>query len=361
MSSSTESHSHQERTSAAIEVTIRLGLVLLLLMWGFQIVSPFLHPISWGAILAIALLPVFDKAVAALGGKRGLVGTGFILISIVLVIVPTSMLVSGSIDSVSELAKEWKAGEIRIPVPPERVQDWPLIGDKLYKLWYGLATDLEKTLSGFTPQLVSLGQSLLGFITGSGLVLLLAAFSLVIAGVLMIHAESCSRFAHLLSRRLVGEEGTEFVTLATSTVRSVANGVVGTALIQAAGAALGLVLMGIPFAAVWALLVLIVAVVQLPPWLILAPVAIWAFSAYDTVPAVIFAIWSLIVSVADAFLKPMLLGRGVDIPMLVILIGALGGMVVSGIMGLFVGAVILALIYRLFIAWLQGDAGTESA
>ena len=361
MSSPTESHSHVERTSQAIEVAIRLGLVLLLLAWGFHIVSPFLHPISWGAILAVALLPLFDKAVSAIGGKRGLVGTLFILLSIVIVIVPASLLISSSIDSVSELAQQWKEGEIRIPIPPETVQDWPLIGDRLYKFWYGASTDLEQTLSGFTPQLVSLGGTLLGFVTGSGLVLLLAAFSLVIAGVLMIHSESCGRFAQMLFRRLVGDNGDEFVALATSTVRSVANGVVGTALIQATGAALGLVIMGVPLAALWTLLVLIVAVVQLPPWLILAPVAIWAFSAYDTVPAVIFAIWSLVVSVADAFLKPLLLGRGVNIPMLVILIGALGGMVVSGIMGLFVGAVVLALIYRLFIAWLQEDATPESS
>jgi predicted PurR-regulated permease PerM len=141
-------------------------------------------------------------------------------------------------------------------------------------------------------------------------------------------------------------------------VRSVAQGVVGIAVIQALLAGMGLLAIGMPAAGLWALLVLILAVVQLPPLLVLGPIIVYVFSYADTLPAIIFTVWSLLVSASDGILKPMLLGRGVAVPMLVILIGAIGGMLLSGIIGLFVGAVILALGYKLFIAWLHEDVDT---
>ena len=119
--------------------------------------------------------------------------------------------------------------------------------------------------------------------------------------------------------------------------------------------------MGVPYAGLWALLVLLLAIVQLPPWIILGPIIVYVFSVATTVPAVIFMIWSLAVSVSDAFLKPLLLGRGLDTPMLVILLGAIGGMIYSGIIGLFVGAVVLAVAYELFMLWLTGNAEQEKA
>jgi predicted PurR-regulated permease PerM len=149
--------------------------------------------------------------------------------------------------------------------------------------------------------------------------------------------------------------GKDFGDLAGATSRSVAQGVLGVALIQSILAGIGLLLMGVPYAGIWAMLVLLLAIVQLPPILILGPIIVYVFSVAETVPAVIFMIWSMIVSSSDAFLKPLFLGRGMDIPMLVILLGAIGGMILSGIIGLFVGAVVLAVGYTLFVAWLDQD------
>jgi predicted PurR-regulated permease PerM len=163
-----------------------------------------------------------------------------------------------------------------------------------------------------------------------------------------------------LASRLTGERGEEFAMLATKTVRSVAQGVLGVALIQCLLAGVGLLAAGVPGAGLWALLVLLLAIVQLPPILILAPIIVYVFSVSSTTVAVIFMIWSIAVSMSDAFLKPLLLGRGVQVPMLIILVGAIGGMIHSGIIGLFVGAVVLALGYELFKAWLQeGQQTTE--
>jgi predicted PurR-regulated permease PerM len=358
MSDSSSSHAeastpdHHERASQVFEVVIRLGMVFLLLFWGLLIVAPFLHPLAWGAILAVALYPVFQKLIATLGGRPRLAGTLFIVASIALVIVPAGMLAASSMDGVKGLAERWQAGELRVPPPPEQVRELPVAGERLYEGWLEASTNLEATVRRFAPQLQAAGGLLLSLAASTGGVLLLLTFSLMIAGVLMIQGESCIAFASTLATRLVGDEGEEFLGLATTTIRAVAVGVIGTAAIQAAAAALGFVVMGIPLAGLWAALVLVLAVIQLPPLLVLLPIALWSYSSYDTLPASLFTVWCVLVAASDNLIKPILMGRGQDVPMLVLLIGSLGGMLLSGIMGLFVGAVVLAVIYRLFGAWL---------
>jgi predicted PurR-regulated permease PerM len=150
-------------------------------------------------------------------------------------------------------------------------------------------------------------------------------------------------------------------TLSILTIRSIVKGVLGIAIIQAVAAAVGLAVMGVPAAGLLALAVLVVAIVQLPPWLVLAPVVVWVFSVAEPVPATIFAVYMLIVSLADMVLKPMLLGRGVETPMLVILVGAIGGAMTLGIIGLFLGAVILAVSYELLDAWMSPDESPADA
>jgi predicted PurR-regulated permease PerM len=141
----------------------------------------------------------------------------------------------------------------------------------------------------------------------------------------------------------------------------VVQGVLGVAIIQSILGGVGIWAIGIPAAGLWALIILLLAIMQLPPLLIMGPLAIYAFSFADTTPAIIFLVWSIIVSASDAFLKPIFLGRGVDVPMLVILLGAIGGMILSGIIGLFVGAVVLALSYKVFQALLVDDVLDEDA
>ena len=186
--------------------------------------------------------------------------------------------------------------------------------------------------------------------------------SIIIAGAFLVYGRSGSGAVEKVTGRVLGDRGgREFVELAGATIRSVAQGVLGVALIQSILAGIGLMLIGVPYAGVWAGLVLLLAIVQLPPILILGPIVVYVFSVAETVPAVIFMIWSMLVSSSDAFLKPLFLGRGMDIPMLVILLGAIGGMILSGIIGLFVGAVVLAVGYSLFVAWLDQDQQAPEA
>ena len=160
---------------------------------------------------------------------------------------------------------------------------------------------------------------------------------------------------------MVGERGDELAQLTTDTIRNVAKGVVGVALIQTVLCGIGILFAGIPVAGLWILLILILAVIQLPPFLIILPLIIYMFNTADTAPAVLFTVWSLIAGGSDTFLKPMFLGRGMKTPMLVILIGALGGMIWGGILGLFIGAVVLALGYELLQAWLRAEEAPVSS
>jgi predicted PurR-regulated permease PerM len=169
----------------------------------------------------------------------------------------------------------------------------------------------------------------------------------------MANAPACEKVFHQISIRLAGDYGASFTKLSVTTVRGVVQGVIGVAIIQSIMAGIGAYFAGIPMVGLWMFAVLFVAIIQLPPILALIPAIIMAYSGDSSTVATVFLVWCLLVSASDAILKPMLMGRGSDVPMLVILLGAIGGMAMSGIVGLFVGAVVLALTYTLFLAWLD--------
>jgi predicted PurR-regulated permease PerM len=170
----------------------------------------------------------------------------------------------------------------------------------------------------------------------------------------MTYADSCGAAAHRFFVRVGGlNPGGEWAPLVVATVRSVLQGVIGVAIIQTILIAIGLFVMGIPGAPIWTVIILVLAIAQLPPLLILAPIMVYVFSTADTTAAVIFTVYQIVAGASDSFLKPMLMGRGLDIPMPVILVGAIGGMIMSGIIGLFAGAVILSIFYKLLMLWLD--------
>jgi predicted PurR-regulated permease PerM len=339
--------------SRVLEATIRIGLIAALAFWSFQIFAPFLHPVIWGILIAIATYPVFCWLRAKLGERNGLAAILFALLALAILITPTVMLSASLIDSAQNLAQGLKDGTVNVPAPPESVATWPVIGKSLDKIWNLASVNLEAALNQLKPQLGAFSSWLLSAVAGAGIGVLQFVISIFIAGVLLAKASAGQRAARAIFIRLAGERGEELVALAGATVRSVARGVLGVALIQALLAGIGLIAAGVPAAGFWALLVLLLAVVQLPPILILGPIVIYVFSVASTVTAVVFMIWSIIVSASDSLLKPLFMGRGVEVPTLVILIGAIGGMMLNGIIGLFVGPIILAISYTLFMAWLD--------
>ncbi|HAJ91392.1 MAG TPA: AI-2E family transporter [Gammaproteobacteria bacterium] len=356
MSNSSRSDEDKAFHARAMDAAIRISLLALLVLWCFQIVKPFIMPVLWGAIMAVAIYPLFVKAYTAFGGRQKLTATLITLLALTILIVPTVMLSGSMVESSKALATDIEAGTLTVPPPSDRVKDWPLIGEKLHGAWSLASTNLEGALEKFTPQVEAIGKWFLSAAAGVGGGVLMFVVSIIIAGAFLVYGRSGSQAMETIAARVMGKKGgTEFVELAGATIRSVAQGVLGVALIQSILAGIGMLVMGVPYAGVWAGLVLLLAIIQLPPLLVLGPVVVYEFSVAETVPAVIFMIWSMIVSVSDSFLKPLFLGRGMDIPMLVILLGAIGGMILSGIIGLFVGAVVLAVGYSLFVVWLDQE------
>jgi len=350
----------------ALEAAIRIGLVVLLVLWCFNIVRPFIMLVLWGSIFAVAIYPLFVKLGSALGGSQKAAATVITLVTLALLITPTVMLTESAIKNSQHMAQQLREGTLTIPPPPDKVQTWPLVGKKLYSTWDLAATNLGEAASKYKEQLTGLGKWLLSAAAGAGLTVLQFVISIIIAGVLLVYAKNSCRGIEVVAARLMGgRNGKEFTEMAGATIRSVAQGVLGVAVIQSILAGIGLLVMGVPYAGIWTLIVLLMSILQLPSIILLGPIIIYVFSVAATVPAVLFMIWSLLVGLSDNILKPLLLGRGLDIPMLVILMGAIGGMVLSGLVGLFVGAVVLAVGYRLFTAWLghgvQPQPVTDSA
>ncbi len=339
----------------AIYTALRIGFITLLLVWSFLIIKPFILPVIWGIIIAVAIFPLFEKVSSLIGNRRKTAAILITLIALTLLIVPSTVFIDSAVNGMKNLSASMESGSLTIPPPSEDVAEWPVIGKPTYDIWLLASSNLKKAIVKLEPQLREFAPKLLSAASGLVTTLLLFIISIIIAGALLTKDKASEKAAKSIFTTLIGKQGENFVRLSVATIRSVVQGVLGVAVIQAILGGVGIWAIGISAAGLWALIILIMAIIQLPPLLVLGPLVIYAFTIAKTTPAVIFLIWSIIVSASDAFLKPMFLGRGVDVPMLAILLGAIGGMMLSGIIGLFVGAVILTLSYKVFKALLVDD------
>jgi len=359
----------QELTSDQIfnrrvmDITIKLGAMAIIILWCFAIIRPFILITIWAGILAVALYPLHLKLSSLLKGNKNLASMVIALIGISLIAVPSINLSSSAIDSAQHVYNGIEDGTLKIPAANESIKEWPVVGEKLYSLWQDASQDIQKVAAQYPEQIKSLSSTLLSAVAGIGGGILQFIVSLIIAVVFMTKSTSLHQGMSKLMRRLMNESGERTIQTTIATIRSVATGVLGVAVIQSLLSGVGLMIADIPGAGIWAIAVLVLAIAQLPPILVLGPIAAYYFTVADTTPAIAFLIFSIIVSASDAFLKPLFLGRGMNIPMLIILLGAIGGMLLSGIIGLFVGAVILALGYELMVDWLgqnQSDEQTQT-
>jgi predicted PurR-regulated permease PerM len=348
--------------SQAIEISIRLGFIFLIVAWCLMILMPFVSVLVWGAIIAIAVYKPFLSLMEKMGGRNKLAATLISVGGIAMILIPVIWLSASLVESATILGTQIIDGTMKLPAPSENVRSWPLIGEKVYGLWQQASANIVAFAHKYPEQISTIGVKLLGLAAGVSGAVLLFVVSMLIAGAFLSNADTISLGMQKFGQRLMGESGDQIVSLSTATVRSVAVGVLGIALIQGILAGAGMMLADVPGAGLIAFVVLVFAIAQLPPALVLAPVIFYVFSTSSTTVAVIFMIWAILVSLSDMVLKPLLLGRGVDVPMLVILMGAIGGMITAGIVGLFAGAVILALGYKLFQAWmLKGEPAEDES
>ena len=347
---------NRDFTKYTIDAAIRLALLLILGYWCFLVISPFVVILLWAVIIAVAVYPLFAKLKTALGGGNKLAATVYTLVALAILITPTFMVSNSIIDTSSAISERYATDSIDIPPPPEGVKEWPVVGENLYSIWAEASANLGNMVERHEPQIRATGKSLIAAAASIGGGVLQFILSIIISGILVANAAGSYQVtSRIFSRLINAEHGQEYADLAKDTIRSVAQGVLGVAAIQSVLSAIGMIVMDVPGWGLWAAIILVMAIAQLPPILVLGFVAAYVFSVADTLPAVIFAVYALIISASDGFLKPLFLGRGMSTPMLVILLGAIGGMMSSGIIGLFVGAILLALGYELFMKWLNDE------
>ena len=336
----------------AVEVSIHVGLLILLAVACLGILAPFLALIAWGAIIAVAVYPAERKLQEALGGRAVWASVMLTLVILAFLIVPLALLVGSLVDGVQSIGTQVKDGTLSIPPPPETLKKWPVVGIPIANVWSMAASNLSSVLRSFAPQMKIVTQRLLSASAGISLSILQFVLSIVITGFILANAKAAAGAMRSLANRMFGENGPEFERLVESTIRSVTTGIFGVALIQAVLAGLGFLFVGLPGAGLWAALFLIAAILQVGI-LVLIPAVIYAFTMVKTTSAAIFLIWCILVALLDNILKPILLGRGASVPMVVVFLGAIGGFVGMGMIGLFVGAIVLSVGYKLFLAWLE--------
>ena len=352
--------SDKSHLSRALEVFIHLTLIVLLAATCFLILRPFIALVAWGLTIAIAGYPAYCRLQKLLGGRRGLAAVLFTVLLLTVLIVPIALLAQTLIRGFQTVAVQLHDGSLKIPAPPASVATWPIIGKRLSDLWSLASTNFAAALQSLAPQVKGVAAGLLAASAGVGVGVLQFFVSIVVAGFLLAHSSQCANVSRKLAIHLFGDRGAEFEALAGATIRSVTTGILGVAVIQSLFAAFGFLMVGLPGAGLWIVVFLIGAVLQ-AGGLVLIPAVIYVFATMATTKAVIFLIWAIFVGLIDNVLKPLLLGRGLPVPILIIFMGSIGGFMVMGIIGLFVGAIVLSVGYTLFLAWLDEDVRSAPA
>ena len=347
------------QVNQAFEVFIQISLATLLVVGCLLILRPFIPLIMWGVIIAIASYPTFQKLQRVLRGRGGLAAVVWTLLLLAVLILPIFLMGQSLIEGIQPLATRLKDGTLTVPPPPASIEHWPIIGAPLARAWSMASTNLTDAVMRLGPQIKSALPGILSASAGIGFTVLQFFLSVLVSGVLLANARAAAEVTRSLARRLFGDRGPEFERLVGSTIRSVTFGILGVALIQSALAVIGFLVMGLPGASVWSVVFLFGAVLQVGG-LVLIPAAIYGFAIATTTKAVIFMVWCIFVGVIDNVLKPLLLGRGAAVPVAVVFLGAIGGFVAMGIIGLFVGAIVLSVGYKLFLAWIGGTAADQT-
>lgn len=342
--------------SFTITEFIRLIVISLLILWSFFLIKPFIGVFTWGVILAIALFPLFKKFKHLFGEKNKKIATFiFTAFFLALLIIPTYVMTDSLFSNLKDTVTKIQNDELKITPPTKKVKEWPVIGEKVYTNWKELSDNSQKYAIEHKDVLIEKGKSSVKSFTGFIGTILSFILSFIIAVAFMSNAKGAFQSASDFTNKLVGSgKGVEMLLMGRDTVRNVVKGILFVAIIQAFLCFLGFKLMGIPAPAIFAFVVLLAAIVQIPVTIVVIPTIVIAYSTADsTVTATVFTVYIVIISLLDNVLKPILLAKGLTTPMGIIFIGAIGGMLLHGIIGLFIGTVLLSVLHKLYVAWIN--------
>ncbi len=347
--------------ASATDFVVRLAFLGLFAWWSLELVRPFAPIVIWAILLAVALYPAYAGLARRLGDRRGLAAGAITVIALATVLGPVSILAASLAESVQWLAAGLQSGTLKVPPPPAGVADWPVLGTEIDEAWALAASNLDDAVHRYGPAVLPAGGTVVAKVAEIGADVLKFVVSVVIAGFLFLPGPRLAAGARAFASRLVRPRGAHFVDLAGATIRNVSRGVIGVALLQALLAGIILYLAGIPGAGLIAFGVLLLCIVQIGPAPILLPVLIWIWMTHPTGFALILTLLLVPVALIDNVLKPILMARGLTTPMLIILTGVIGGTLTHGLLGLFLGPVVLSVFYELVVAWTRlGRDPTEA-
>jgi predicted PurR-regulated permease PerM len=338
-----------------IQLAIRLGLLAFLIYWTFVLIRPFVPILAWSIVLAVALYPVFNLLSRLLGGRPKLAAAILTVVNLGIVIGPATWLGLSAVEGVKDFAANLSAGNLVVPSPPDGVRNWPLIGPQLFELWNQASNNIRAALREVAPHLKPLAGTMLGLAGNAGVGTLKFLLSVALAGFLFPYGSQLVAAGRGFLYRIVPEQSEHFLELAGTTIRAVSQGVIGVAIIQSLLAGIGFKMAGIPGAGLLAFVVMILAIVQIGAAIVMFPVIIWIWIDKDFTTALLLTLFLVVVGILDNVLKPLVMGRGLTTPTLVILIGVIGGTLAHGIVGLFIGPIILSLAWELAVAWINTD------
>jgi predicted PurR-regulated permease PerM len=326
---------------------------------SFLVVRPFLGALVWATTLVIATWPLMLKLQATLGGRRGLAVTLMTLALLLIVVLPLSAAIGAIVANSDRIVALIVAvPDFHVPAAPAWLGEIPLVGEAAAERWAKVAGhDAAEIVRLATPYVGTITRWFVGAAGSAGGMIVHLLLTIALAAVLYASGETAAGWCRRFGRRLAGSRGEEVVILAGQATRGVALGVVVTAIAQSLVAGAGLALAGVPQAGVLTAIILMLCIAQLGPALVLLPAVIWLFVTGATVSGAILVVFTAMALTMDNFLRPFLIKRGADLPLLLILVGVIGGLLAFGLLGLFLGPVVLAITYTLLQNWIaEGEA-----
>jgi len=352
---------HQPSTGHAIQLAVRLGLLAFVVYWSYVLIRPFVPILLWSAILAVALYPAYAALARLLGGRSVLSAILITIAGLAIVIGPASWLAFGLVEGLRLVAEQVGSGRVAVPAPNAAIKDWPLIGGRLFDFWQLASTNLAAVFGKLYPYAKPTAAAILEVAGSAGVGLLKFLAAVIVAGFLFIPGPRLVLSIRVLLAHIVPERSEEFVELAGATIRSVSRGVIGIAMLQSLLAGIGFIVADIPGAGLFTFLVLLLGIAQVGCAILLIPLVIWFWIARDASVATLFTLYIVPVGLVDNVLKPIVMGHGSRTPMLVIFIGVVGGTLAHGIIGLFLGPIVLAVGWELLAAWMRDEADRNAS
>ena len=339
-------------TKKTVELIIRIFILILLLFYCFEILAPFVMPVLWAVIIAVSVYPIHKAISKKMGGREKLSATIITFAILSFIFVPVGFFISSISDTIIDIKNQAESGAIHLNQPNQIIETWPIIGKPLYNFLENASGSITSIFQKHQDEVLSIAKTVMLGIVGSGVTFFQVIFSIIISGVLL-STKGTIEASEKIFNRIADKRGSEFLSLTANTIRSVVKGVLGVAVIQAFLAGAGFFLASVPHAGIWCLIALVLAVIQVGTSLVIVPVIIYLFTTGNPLFAGLWSVYFVIVIFSDNVLKPWLLGKGAEVPMLVIFIGVLGGFFLSGFIGLFTGAIVLSIGYKLFLVWLH--------